>query len=292
MEFYKPFVVLNADKFIELCEKKLGDNITADDYILFESFKDEKIHLVPRFTYILYIENRKINYDIYINIKNEWIEKNIVDIDCKDVEELLDDDVVVNIEDYEKFKNKIAFQITNNALFIDKFFEKLTDSEACAFSKKSKHNIFLIEDKNSYTIYVENEKICALDILPFTKLDKNDILYLINNDAIKNVKCKVNSEDAIINISNTNFNIMINHRDLQEPLVLARNNRYVAKTNVKINDSMSLNKIVTAYGNTPVEAKQRLKEKIQNLLSRETNSRNITFEMYKHLIKPHDDKDY
>ena len=35
----KIYVVLNIDNFKKLCEEKLGENITADDFIALESLK-------------------------------------------------------------------------------------------------------------------------------------------------------------------------------------------------------------------------------------------------------------
>ena len=77
----KIYVVLNIDNFKKLCEEKLGENITADDFIALESLKKEQVHLVPKFKaliekyYIRANSEEKSDYDIYIKIKGNWFKK-------------------------------------------------------------------------------------------------------------------------------------------------------------------------------------------------------------------------
>ena len=56
----KIYVVLNIDNFKKLCEEKLGENITADDFIALESLKKVQVHLVPKFKALIEKDRKSV----------------------------------------------------------------------------------------------------------------------------------------------------------------------------------------------------------------------------------------
>ena len=135
MEDMKVYVVLDIDNFKKLCEEKLGNRITADDFIALESLKKEQVHLVPRFKaliekyYIRVNSEEKSDYDIYIKIKDNWFKKDLIDITERDIEKLQDNNTIESLEEYESWKDTFAYKIIDEDKFNNNILPKLTDEE-------------------------------------------------------------------------------------------------------------------------------------------------------------------
>lgn len=104
MEDLKIYIVMDANKFKNLCKEKLGDKITVDDFIVLDSINDERIHLVPKYSvfiqkhYIHSIPQDRADFDIYIKLKDRWVQKNFVKIKHEDIKELVSNNTIVDLE--------------------------------------------------------------------------------------------------------------------------------------------------------------------------------------------------
>ena len=212
MENLKIYVVLDIDKFNNFCEEKLGSDITANDFISMESFRNEKVHLVPKYgttTFNYYISG-KSKYNIFVNIRNEWEEKNIVSITDKDIERLLEDDIIQDEKDFKKWENTFSYEVSNLAEFCKYVDGKFSDKEMLLLlsnNSRSNFDIYTVKIKNEYVIMYKDSKIDILRILPNARLTQKEVLDLINNDVLISDKCKINYEDNSIKLDNKLFAI-------------------------------------------------------------------------------------
>ena len=133
MKDLKIYVVSNIDKFKELCEKKLGKNITPENFIDMENFRNDKVHLVPRnIPYEIlnyYVPNTLLRYDIYVEIQGEWKLMDITNIDEKDIEELLENNAIEDLEESKNWKDIFAYEVIDIKDFLKQVDGKITDKE-------------------------------------------------------------------------------------------------------------------------------------------------------------------
>lgn len=296
MEDLKIYVVLNVDKFKDLCEKKLGKAITPEHFIDMENFRNEKVHLVPHnipHGILKYYANNKLsNYDIFVEIQNEWQLMNITEITDKDIEELVEDEVVVDLKSFEEWKDIFAFEVTDIIEFFKESSEKITDKELISLISTwnrciGNFEIFIIEDEDEYSILYKDGKINALRKLPYSTLDKEDVLNFLKNDLIENCKCKINNETNLINIENSTYLVKDFFGRLRGiSLRQSTTGKYIARGIIKTNNRDEFHnwRMINTVGETETDAVQKLKEKLLDNL----HSPNITFKMYQHLLEKED----
>ena len=285
----KSFLVINAENFVKFCEKKLDTDITADDFILLESFKDEHINLVTPSSSVLDICRGISKFDIYIKIRNSWIKRNIVDIYYSDILELLDDDTIMDANEYINWKDKLAFEITDINRFMKDYFKRFKDSEAIQLFKTLHNrpgdkNIYLVaDDKGLYSVLVNDIRTMELNELPLTKLTELDILYLIKNDLAKNVKCKVNKYRTDIIVNDKLIHIRPTFRYLKLP-----NKRYNSKNKcifeVSYLDKFHKYRTVATCDENEKIALENLRQKLEKVFGHECNDMEKTTELYKNVI--------
>lgn len=290
MEENKIYVVTNINRFKELCEFKLGSNITADDFIEMENFKDEKVHLVPRYaSNKYYIHPNRSQYDIYVKIQDEWHLKNIINITEQEIEDFIEEDVIEDIETNKHWKNVVGFKVLNKYSFYEKIFPTLTDKEAiCVIKTLSKYakintnyNFYLIIENNKTHIYLHNDSINVSFKLPYTTIDKENLNYLIRNSIILNIPCKINHYDELIKFNNETSDIGLREGLSANINFYERNNRYMIRDVIRNYFSNNLKRIYVT-GSTEKEALHKLR----NTLSEHFFNKDIspTLEMYKHLL--------
>lgn len=304
MEKPKIYVVMNVNKFKKLCEEKLGDDITANDFIDMEIFKNEKVHLIPNHLPNRYIVGPNIrHYNIYINLQEEWKEKNIVNITERDIEELLEDNAIEDIETHEHWKEILGFKVVDKQSFYDNILPSLTDEEAIGLLKTLSrsykinvdHIFYLVYDKDIFYIYIHDSRANTSYKLPHTTLDKENLTDLIKQNSVNNITCKINEHSKLINFDGNISNICVMSGFSQGIKILKKNNRYIIREYIR--DGL-LNPIghIGVIGSTEKEAIHKFRNALtENLLSRNIyghKDTSKTFEMYKHVIKSQEDKEF
>lgn len=283
MENSKIYIVLDVDKFNDFCEEKLGKNITADDFISMETFRNEKVHLVPKFR--TYYMNGISKYDIFVNIHNEWEEKNIVSITDNDIEELLKSDIIQDEKEFKKWKNTFSYEVSDLVEFFKYADGKLSDKEMLALlasNERNNFNIFIVNLKNEYIIMFKDRKLDILRTLPNVRLKQKDILDLINNDVLISNKCKINYEDNFIKLDDKLFDISSINKGFPSIHIRIRpDGNYDVRIHLSNTDPRQLS-IVRSIGKTEKDALCSLKQKLLNRL----NAPSVTMRAYQHLIEP------
>lgn len=303
MEENKIYVVINEDSFKEFCEEKLGEDITADDYINMEKFKNEKIHLVPHyFPNKYYIRPNSTKYDIYINIQDEWEINNIVNITEDDIEELLDDNSIEDIETHKHWKDILGFKVIDRQSFVESLLPSLTDEEAIRLIKilsrsykTTSYSFYLIYDKESCNIYIHDNRFNNSYKLPFTTLDKEDLTNLIRQNSIRNINCKINENGKLINFDDNISDIVITPHYSQGIRILKRDDRYIIRDYIRDNYFNPV-KHITVVGSTEKEAIHKFRVALtESFLNKDRfGHKDIlkTLEMYQHIIESHEDKEF
>lgn len=290
MKDLKIYVVSNIDKFKELCEKKLGKNITPENFIDMENFRNDKVHLVPRnIPYEIlnyYVPNTLLRYDIYVEIQGEWKLMDITNIDEKDIEELLENNTIEDLEESKKWKDIFAYEVIDIKDFLKQVDGKITDKEMISLlSIQNNYNldIFLINTDNEFSIMYKNHKANILRELPYTKLDDQDILDLIKNDVISSSRCQINNDFDSIKLENEKIEIHPS-RGMNNIFIRIRpDGKYDVRIRIRNGDLYRTN-MVRAIGNTESQALKSLKERLFDRL----NSPSITFKVYQHLLQEKD----
>lgn len=290
MEENKIYVVTNINKFKEVCEDKLGSNITADDFIELENFKDERVHLVPRYTSNkYYINPNSPQYDIYVKIQDKWYLKNIISITEQEIENLIDEDVIEDIKTIKHWKNVVGFKVINNYSFYEKIFPTLTDDEAiCVIKTLSKYskintnyNFYLIFENTKAHIYLHDVSLNVSFKLPYTTVDKETLNYLIKNSITLNIPCKINHCDELIKFNNTTSDIGLREGLSANISFYKKNNRYMIRDIIRNYLSNNLKRIWVT-GSSEKEALHKLRNALsEHFLNKELSP---TLEMYKHLL--------
>ena len=140
--------------------------------------------------YIRANSEEKSDYDIYIKIKGNWFKKNLIEITERDIKELQDNNTIEDLEEYESWKNTFAYKIIDEDKFNDSILPKLTDEEIIAYSSilsrfnNENNDIFLINYNDRFKIFVRDAKINQLQLMPYTTLNKEDLLDFIKRDYI------------------------------------------------------------------------------------------------------------
>lgn len=287
MENSKIYVVLDIDKFNNFCEEKLGVDITADDFISMESFRNEKVHLVPKYgaaTTNYYISG-KSKYNIFVNIRNEWEEKNIVSITDRDIERLLKDDIIQDEKEFEKWENTFSYEVSSLVEFCKYIDGKFSDKEMLVLlsnSSRSNFDIYTVKIKDEHVIMFKDSKFDILRILPNARLTQNEILDLINNDVLISDKCKINYENNSIKLDNKLFEISsMNSVFPRVNIRLRPDGYYDARIRTHTTNPYQVS-MVRAVGKTEQEALNSLKNRLLNSL----NTPNVTMRAYQHLVEP------
>ena len=296
----KIYVVLNIDNFKKLCEEKLGENITADDFIALESLKKEQVHLVPKFKaliekyYIRANSEEKSDYDIYIKIKGNWFKKNLIEITERDIKELQDNNTIEDLEEYESWKNTFAYKIIDEDKFNDSILPKLTDEEIIAYSSilsrfnNENNDIFLINYNDRFKIFVRDAKINQLQLMPYNTLNKEDLLDFIKRDIIQYSKCRINEEKSLIKLDENTYFYTLSRRFAYGNRFLRqiRDGKYVARA--FCNDKFNNKRVIHAFGETEREAKEKLREKICLIMGHRAEDTKKTMKVYEELMDKDD----
>lgn len=286
MENSKIYVILDIDKFNNFCEEKLGSDITADDFIYMESFRNEKVHLVPKYgaTTNYYITG-KSKYNILVNVRNEWEEKNIVSITDRDIERLLEDDIIQDEKEFKKWEKTFSYEVSNLVEFYKYVDGKFSDKEMLLLlsnNNRSNFDIYTVKIKNEYVIMYKDSKIDILRILPNARLTQKEILDLINNDVLISDKCKINYEDNSIKLDNKLFAISSMNKVFPRINMMLRPDGYY-DVRIRANNTNPYKvSMVRAVGKTEQDALRSLKNKLLNSL----NAPSVTMRAYQHLIEP------
>lgn len=302
MENFKIYVVSNIEKFKSFCEEKLGNNITADDYIALESFKEEQVHLVPKYRSIIdeyYIKpksQQESKFDIYLNIKDNWIKKNLIKILEDDIDELLDNDIIEGLEEHKDWVDTFAYKVIDQCKFNEKILPCLTDEESIAYLSilnrfyNNTTDIFIVSDNDKFKILVKDSKVGTLEILPYTTLEKYDLLNFIKKDIIEYCKCKINQEKSEITLDGINYSFGLSRRFAYGKMIkYVRDGKYVARGIYK--DGSDNVKVVHTFGRTEKEAIHRLREKMELLTGHTTENTKKTLDLYKDCIDDKNDYD-
>lgn len=300
MEESKIYIVLNANRFKELCEEKLGDEITADNYIEMEKLRNEKISLVPQNIPNKYYINLDVpRYNIFVSIQDKWKLNNIVNLTDDDIEELLDDDAIEDIETYRHWKETLAFKITDKETFYDDILPSLTDEEAIGVIKRiyQRHrchvdyNFYLVYDEDCCHIYIHDSRTNTSYKIPYTTLDKEQLTNLIKEESVENVSCKINENTEYINFEDNISDIRRVNSFSHGIRLYKVNNRYVIRDTIR--DDYFKRYGMTVSGSTEKETIHRYREVLtrnflnKKLLGHQDIAR--TMDMYKHIIE---DKEY
>ena len=291
MKNFKIYVVTDVEKFKSFCEEKLGNNITADDYITLESFKEEQIQLIPKYYsmkdkyYISLTSKQESIFNIYLNIKNNWIKKNLINILENDIDDLLDDDIIEDLEEHKNWVDIFAYKIINQDKFNEKILPCLTDEEAIAYlsvlnrSYNNTTDIFIVSDNDKFKILVKNTKVGKIEILPYTTLEKYDLLNFIKKDVISYCKCKINKEEGEINLDGIHYDFELSQRFAYGRMIRpVREDKYVARG--IYNDKLGNAKVTHAFGRTGKETIHKLREKMEKLSGHSAKSTQKTIDLY------------
>lgn len=288
MENSKIYVILDVDKFNNFCEEKLGSNITADDFISMESFRNEKVHLVPKYGTVVtinYYLHGKSKYNIFVNIRNEWEEKNIVSITDADIEKLLEDDIIQDEKEFKKWENTFAYEVSSLVDFCKYVDGKFSDKEMLLLlsnNTRSNFDIYTVKIKNEYVIMYKDSKFDILRILPNARLTQKEILDLINNDVLISDKCKINYENNSIKLDNKLFEISSMNRGFPRINMRLRPDGYYDVRIRTNNTNPYQTSMIRSVGKTEQDALRSLKQKLLNSL----NAPSVTIRAYQHLIEP------
>lgn len=305
MEEQKIYVVMNINRFKGLCLEKLGDEITADDFIDMESFKSEKVHLIPHPLPNNYLVGPNIrNYDIYINLQEKWQEKNIVNITNSDIEELLEDDALEDIETYEKWKETLCFKVDKKECFYDKIFPLLSDTEAISLIKtltrthkiNVEYNFYIVYEEDTANIYIHNSFINTVYKFPFTTLDKDELSDLIKDEIVSNCECKINEESESIKLDNKLSNIGPERGFLRDIRILKTQDYYMIREPFR-NSYREDYRPVIVKGSTAKDVIYAYRRKLTEFFfSRDRlfghKDFSKTYDIYKHLIDRSKDIEY
>lgn len=287
MENSKIYVVLDIDKFNNFCEEKLGSDITADDFISMETFRNEKVHLVPKYgaASINYYTTGKSKYNIFVNIHNDWEEKNIVSITDIDIEKLLEDEIIQDEKEFEKWENTFSYEVSSLVEFCKYVDDKFSDKEMLSLlstNNRSNFDIYTVKIKNEYVIMYKDSKFDILRILPNARLTQKEILDLINNDVLISDKCKINYENNSIKLDNKLFAISSTNKGFPRINMRLRPDGYY-DVRIRTNNTNPYQiSMVHAVGKTEQDALRLLKNKLLNSL----NAPSVTMRAYQHLIEP------
>ena len=207
MEKQKIYVVNNVNEFKEWCEKKIGDRMTADDYIELEQLDDREIHIVQR---PILIENC-IEYDVFTKMPIGWERNDLVSIRDVDIEKLLEEQI---IEVLERKKDMLAFKVTDAKKFYSGISNDIKDNEFISMISmlgRQRNNpvIYLINyTDNDFKVLFRDGKINILRELPESVLDKEKILELFKKDIIACVKCEYNEKLKSMRFEKENYFLM------------------------------------------------------------------------------------
>lgn len=300
MEESKIYIVLNATRFKELCEEKLGDEITADNYIEMEKFRNEKISLVPQNIPNKYYINLDVpRYNIFVNIQDKWKLNNIINLTDDDIEELLDDDAIEDIETYRHWKETLAFKVTDKETFYNDILPSLTDEEAISVLKRLyqrnrgnvEYNFYLVYDEDRCHIYIHDSKFNTSYKIPYTTLDKEQLTNLIKEESVETISCKINEETDYINFEDNISNIRRVNGFSHGIRIYKINDRYVIRDTLR--EDYYKRYSMSVSGSTERETIHKYREVLtSNLLNKrlfEHKDVARTMDMYKHVIE---DKEY
>lgn len=287
MEKPKIYVILNVDKFNHFCEEKLGSEITADDFIAMETFRNEKVHLVPKYGTITtnyYHSATKSKFNILVNVHDDWEEKSIVPITDKDIENLLSDGIIQDEKEFKQWENTFSYEVSDLVKFFKYVDGKFSDIEMISLlsaNTLNKYDIFVVNIKNEYIIMYRDSKINCLKCLPNARLYKKDILDLINNDILISDKCKVNYECDAIKIDDKPYLMLLSTKSSPNIYMRIRpDRRYEVRIRTRNIDSHQIS-MARAFGKTEQDAIHSLKQRLLNRI----NAPNVTMRAYKHLIE-------
>lgn len=300
MEESKIYIVLNATRFKELCEEKLGDEITADNYIEMEKFRNEKISLVPQNIPNKYYINLDVpRYNIFVNIQDKWKLNNIINLTDDDIEELLDDDAIEDIETYRHWKETLAFKVTDKETFYNDILPSLTDEEAVSVLKRLyqrnrgnvEYNFYLVYDEDRCHIYIHDSKFNTSYKIPYTTLDKEQLTNLIKEESVETISCKINEETDYINFEDNISNIRRVNGFSHGIRIYKVNDRYVIRDTLR--EDYYKRYSMSVSGSTERETIHKYREVLtSNLLNKRLFAHKDvarTMDMYKHVIE---DKEY
>lgn len=282
MKKQKIYAVNDIDKFKEWCEEKIGDRITAEDYIELEQFNDKEIHIVQCLNdnYISpiliqnYIGNSVIKYDICIKESNGWETNNIMRLTGTDIKELIEEGV---IEELERKKNILAFKVINAKQFYNEISNDIEDKEFISMismigRQRDNAIIYLINsEENDFKILFRDGKVNMLRELTESILDKEKILALLKEDIIANVKCEYSEKADIIKFEKQDYLLASTRNNWRGIVIRSNTNRCIATTYLKSpSDTPNRDKILAAYGKNESVAIKRLKDRLVRYLDHDT----------------------
>lgn len=288
MKELKIFVITNVEKFKELCERKLGTNITAEDYIEMATFKNEHVFLVPQVLPTILGSYVTEKYDIYNTHPEDGKVSNIVEINEDDITKLFYSGSLEDMKSHYEWKNTLGFKVTDMNCFYKKLLKILTPEEIVAVQNvlnrsdkaKYKYEFYIISNEKDSTIYMNNEIRNLAYKLPYTNLCNNDLSYFIKNSIVKTIDCKTKNtnllkfEDKVYRIAPDDCFLRCFH-------LYKHTDRYEAKATIK-GENIHKNRSFHAWGKTEQEAKEKLQKKLNKALAH--GDIKITSELYKDLL--------
>lgn len=295
MKDLKVYIVKNVDDLKKLCEKKLGDTISAEDYIEMERFKNENVYLVPHVPHgnRTYLQER---YDIYNATKNNGRLENIIAITLDDIDKLLSHDSIEDLRDYQNWKTILGFKVVDTRRFYDKLFKIVSPEEFIAIinilnrTNKARYNyeFYIARDDKTTNIYMKNEKTGFAYKLPHTELNDIDLSYLIKNSIVETIDCRTKDTNEM-NFAGRLCYILPDNTFLRNFSIEKKNRGYIAKAIIRGNAKTS-DKYITVHGDSIEDARNKIQEKMQQALAH-TNT-NITSKLYNDLIIDEKDKEF
>lgn len=270
MEKQKIYVVNNVNEFKEWCEKKIGDRMTADDYIELEQLDDREIHIVQR---PILIENC-IEYDVFTKMPIGWERNDLVSIRDVDIEKLLEEQI---IEVLERKKDMLAFKVTDAKKFYSGISNDIKDNEFISMISmlgRQRNNpvIYLINyTDNDFKVLFRDGKINILRELPESVLDKEKILELFKKDIIACVKCEYNEKLKSMRFEKENYFLTDTKNNLRGIIIRSNTLKYVAMTHLRKTDNeYRQSELVYGFGKNESTAIKNLKSRLVSYLDHDT----------------------
>lgn len=283
MDYLKVFVVTDKKVFNEYFKENRNSDLSK----VYDYFKDNEIHLVPvnvpNELTSRYIGYKPQEYNVYIKQDKTWQRAAFGILKENDIDFLMESNAVQDYEDYKHWKKVDLYQVTDKEKFIDFIYDRLSDIEKIAIqnnsNKAGEQQLYIIEvedefsDNYDYKLFIMFEDANIAHLFPDVTLDDDDI-FVLSQNTIKSLDCKIHDKYKNISINNSNDYILLTEKKgYGFPNVIYHNNRYIARTFLRndIGHGYTAMRIQT-YGNTREQALNRLKEKIEEIRNTQTKT--------------------
>ncbi len=267
----KIYVVSDIDEFKEWCEEKIGDRITAEDYIELEKLNGKDVHIVQHPFDSYSIGTSVIEYDIYAKKSNRWERNDIIKIVDIDIKELLEEDV---IEELEEKKDILAFKVIDAKKFYNEILNDIEDLEFICMiymigRQRNNPDIYIINDASDYfKILFRDGKINLVRGLPESILNKEKVLALFRENIITGVKCEYIKKSNSIKFGEQQYFLTNGSNNLRGVTIREDKERYIATTYLKKPNSIVIP--ARGLGKNEREAITNLKNRVASYLGHDT----------------------